>query len=190
MPRDDITAFVMAGGKSSRFGEDKLLFKIDGLPILERVVNILKNIFRNIVLIGDETGKYAYLGLESHPDLINGIGPIAGIYTALTASKTEKNFCIAGDLPFLNPGLIDYMISASSDFDITVPVIEGYFESLHAIYSKKCTEQIKNNINKGSIQIFKFYEGYKVRKIEESEIKKFADPARIFKNINSREDLA
>jgi molybdenum cofactor guanylyltransferase len=185
----DITAFIIAGGKSTRFGQDKLFYKIDGIPLLERVVNILKNIFQDIIIIGNDAEKFAYLGLESHPDILQGFGPVAGIYTALKISDTEKNFCVAADLPFLSSGLIEYMVSVSESYDIIVPVINGFYEALHAIYSKNCIDAIKNNLDKGNIQIIKFYEGYKLRKIEESEIKKFADPAQIFKNINSREDL-
>jgi molybdenum cofactor guanylyltransferase len=184
-----ITAFIIAGGKSTRFGQDKLFYKIDGVPLLERVVNILKNIFQDIIIIGNETEKFSYLGLESHTDIIHGIGPIAGIYSALIISETERNFCVAADLPFLNPGLIEYMNSVSNSYEITVPVVNGYFEALHAIYSKKCIEHISSNLNKDIVQIVKFYEGHSLRKIEESEIKKFADPTHIFKNINSMEDL-
>lgn len=190
MPTKDITAFIIAGGKSTRFGQDKLIFKIDGIPLLERVTSILKKIFSNIIIIGNEPEKFAYLGLETHPDMIRGIGPIAGIYTALMISKTEKIFCVAGDLPFLNADLIDYMISVSDDFDVTVPVINEYYEALHAIYSKNCIEYIKANMDKGMNQIIKFYENCLLRKVEESEIKKFADPALVFKNINSLQDLS
>jgi molybdenum cofactor guanylyltransferase len=190
MPTKDITAFVIAGGKSTRFGKDKLLYKIDGISLLEQVTNVLKNIFQNIIIIGNESEKFSYLGLESQQDMIQGVGPIAGIYTALMISKTEKNFCVAGDLPFLNPGLIEYMISVSADFDIIVPIINGYFESLHAIYSKNCIKFIDEIIAKGDNQIIKIYGKCRLKKVEEPEIKIFADPAHIFKNINYLEDLS
>lgn len=185
----DITAFVIAGGKSTRFGQDKLVYKLNGIPILEHVTGILKTIFSRIIIIGDTLEKFAYLGLESHSDLIKGIGPIAGIYTALMISKTNKNFCVAGDLPYLNAGLIEYMISVSDNYDITVPFVNGYFEALHAIYSKNCIEYIKGNMAKGNNQIIQFYERCIIRKVEEHEIKKITDTALIFKNINSLKDL-
>ncbi|MBN2402955.1 MAG: molybdenum cofactor guanylyltransferase [Spirochaetes bacterium] len=189
MPIKDITAFVIAGGKSTRFGQDKLLYKYNGMPLLECVTVILKKIFSSIIIITNEAEKYAYLGFETYPDLLQDVGPIAGVYTALIISRTEKNFCVAGDLPFLNADFIEYMISVSDDFDVTVPVIDGFYESLHAVYSKNCVKYIKALIEKGSNQIFRFYENCMFRKVEKSEIQKFADPALIFKNINYFEDI-
>ncbi len=186
----DITAFIIAGGKSRRFGEDKLLYEHKGITLVERVINTLNSVFKKIKIIANDKTKFSFLNIPVLPDIIPGIGPIVGIYSALEYSETHKAFCFAADLPFLNTDFIEYMISISDNFDITVPsMLNGYYEALHAIYTKECLERFKDNIISGKYKITDIYDKCNLRKVSETEILKFSDPARIFKNINFMKDL-
>ena len=185
----DITAFIIAGGKSARFGQDKLLFKYKGLTLIEHVVNVLKNVFSEIFIVANDKDKFSFLNLPIFPDIIPDLGPIGGIYTALNNSNTNKAFCFASDLPFLSSKLIKYMISISNEHDIIVPFINGFYEAMHAIYTKNCTHHIKSGIESREYQITKLYDKCNIKKVTESEIIKYTDPGTVFKNINYIEDL-
>ena len=89
----------------------------------------------------------------------------------------------------MNAGLIKYMASVSGDHDIVVPIIDGFYESLHAIYTKKCKEQVKDLILSGENQIVKLFDKCNSRKVNKHEIARFSDPDLIFKNINYIEDI-
>lgn len=186
---DNITAYIIAGGKSARFGSDKSLHIINGLPLIEHVMLSLKPVFSRIEIISNDSNKFKFLGLPCFPDIIPGLGPIGGLYTALSYSTTDKIFITACDMPYLNTGFISHMVSRSVDYDVVVPCIQEFYETLHAIYSKRCLVPVQNSIMDGQRQIFRFFKDVKVLKISKEEIAAYADPSLIFKNINAVEDL-
>jgi molybdopterin-guanine dinucleotide biosynthesis protein A len=189
MKKDEISAFIIAGGKSSRFGEDKTLFKYRGRPLIELVVEAVRPVIPAIAIVADDVKKFGYLGLPCHRDIVAGLGPIGGIYTGLVKSGTGRTFMVAADMPHLNPDLIRYMISMSEGYDVTVPVVGDWYEPLHAIYSRSCRSAIERHLEKGDRQIITFFREVSLRKVTEDEIIKFTDPKRAFRNINYKSDM-
>ena len=186
---NDITAFIIAGGRSRRFGRDKLLHEYRGKPIIKHAVDSLASVFADIVIIANEVEKFSFLGLPVYVDIIQGIGPIGGIYTALSNLKTEKAFCFAGDMPNIDPGFIEYMIAVSGDYDVVVPHVDNYYEALHTIYSKRCLVLMKENISKGDYKIINLFDHCSIRRIEQAEIENHSSAKEIFKNINYINDI-
>jgi molybdenum cofactor guanylyltransferase len=186
------TACVIAGGESRRFGSDKLLHNYKGVPLIVHVVNILKLVFKDIVIIARDKEKFPFADIPVFPDIVPLGGPIAGIHSGLKHSNTQKTFCFAGDLPNINIELIKYMISLSDDYDVVVPRIKKYYEPLYAIYSRNCINLIESNIAEGNYQILGFYDKCNVREVSEIELAKFSgssSPEIIFKNINFIDDI-
>ncbi|MFQ6066849.1 MAG: molybdenum cofactor guanylyltransferase [bacterium] len=70
-------------------------------------------------------GTREHLRMKLVSDLVQGKGPLDGIYSRLTASKAKYNFVVGCDLPFLNAGLISYMVEATNGYDIVVPRLNG-----------------------------------------------------------------
>ncbi len=189
MHSSDISAFIIAGGKSRRFGEDKSLFMFRGKPLIEHVLEAIRPVMGHIAIIGDEAEKFSYLGLPSHPDSIAGIGPLGGVYTALKIADTKRIFVFACDMPGLNTGLIRYMSEIPGNYDAAVPVIDGYYEPLHAVYLKSCIASIERNIREGRRQIISFFKDVTIRDVTEDEISVYANPKLVFRNINFQKDL-
>jgi molybdopterin-guanine dinucleotide biosynthesis protein A len=186
------TACIIAGGESRRFGSNKLLYNYKGVPLIEHVVNILRLVFNDIIIIAGDKKIFPFADIPVYPDIIPLGGPIAGVHSALFHSNTPKAFCFAGDLPNINIELIKYMISLSNDYDVVVPRIKKYYEPLYAIYSKKCIKLIESNIPEGKYQIFGIYDKCNVREVNETELANFSGssgPEIIFKNINVIDDI-
>ncbi len=72
---DNINAFVIAGGKSRRFGRDKALYPVDGVPLIERVLSVLGEVFTEIAIIADDNDRFSGLGIPCHTDIVKGWGP-------------------------------------------------------------------------------------------------------------------
>ncbi|HPC42061.1 MAG TPA: formate dehydrogenase accessory protein FdhE [Spirochaetota bacterium] len=190
MHQNDISAFIIAGGQSRRFGDDKSLFMFRGRPLIEYVVDAIQPAIDRIAIIGDNSGKFAYLGLPAHDDIISGIGPLGGLYTALEIAETEKIFVFACDMPGLNTGLIRYMSALEiGNNDAIVPLIDGFYEPLHAVYSKKCIDRVEKRISEGIRQIVSLIKEFTIREVAEKEITTYADPKMIFRNINFKKDI-
>lgn len=180
----DVTGVILAGGKSLRYGRNKAMVKIDGIPLIERVINVMGSLFRHLILITNTPDEYAYLKLPMHEDLIKGLGPIGGIFTALMTIKNQAGFFVACDMPYLNQELIHYMVEVRYDFDAVVPRIHEGTEALHALYGKRCLPPIKRLIDSSQYQIFRFFPNISVRYIDENEISRFDPQLESFFNIN------
>lgn len=180
----DVTGVILAGGKSLRYGTNKALVKIDGIPLIERVINVMGSLFRHLILITNTPDEYSYLKLPMHEDLIKGLGPIGGIFTALMTIRNEAGFFVACDMPHLNRDLIHHMVEVQYDFDAVVPRTQEGTEALHALYGKRCLPPIKRLIDSSQYQIFRFFPKVSVRYVDENEIRRFDPQLESFFNIN------
>ncbi len=186
----DISGVILAGGKSSRYGRNKALVAFNGTPLIERVIRVLKRLFEHVVLITNTPEEYAYLHLPMEQDIIKGLGPLGGIYTALQTISTEYGFFVACDMPFLNSPLITYMIEHREEHDVVAPKIDWKIEALHALYRKTCLPEVERLIRNNQYQTIRFFDRVSVRYVHKDEVRRFDPSLRSFLNINRPEDLA
>ncbi len=103
---------VLAGGRGGRrFGGDKLLFRINGKPLLLYTLEKLERAEKidEIVLVASKENAEKLEGF-GYEVLIDGLmvgGPMGGIYTALSLGDA---FVVAGDMPLLVPEFIDFIV--------------------------------------------------------------------------------
>ncbi len=185
----NVSGVVLAGGKSSRYGRNKSLVKVAGIPLIERTLHVMQSLFAHVVLITNTPEAYAYLHLPMVPDLIKGLGPLGGIFTALHVIPEKSGFFVASDMPSLSPALIRYMVNLQDHMDVVVPRIDWKLEALHALYSKRCIPEIERLIQKGIYQVFRFFPNVHVRYVDKDEILKFDPRLKSFDNINRPEEL-
>src|SRR5215831_10113138 len=76
-----LTAFVLAGGRSSRMGQDKALLKLRDGYLIDYPIRVLRQVTQDIRIIGDPR-KYGFLDFPVIPDCVESRGPISGIYSA------------------------------------------------------------------------------------------------------------
>ena len=185
----DITGVILAGGESRRYGRNKAFVKVNGIPLIERVMGVMQSVFQNLILITNTPEEYAYLKLPVHQDLIKGLGPVGGIFTALTAIPDDAGFFVACDMPFLQRELIRHIVEKRGNFDVVVPRISGKMETLHALYDKRCLPAIRRLIDSRQYQVFRFFSEVSVRYVNEDEIRRFDPELRSFLNINKPQEL-
>jgi len=183
----DISAAVLIGGKSRRFGRDKVVEPLDGVMLVERVVSVLSPLFSEIILVGHVRQEIA--GYKTVPDIIPGCGPLGGIYTALVSSRNPYCFVFAADMPNLNMGLIRYMAGLKEKADIIIPQLSKGMEPLHAVYSNIAVPVIKDLLEKRKFKILNLIEQMNTEYIGHLSINNFGDPLRIFFNINTLSDI-
>lgn len=187
-----MTAIILAGGKATRLkGFDKAFLSIGRETLINRQLRLLKELFKRVIIVTNSPHKFSNpKDIKVTTDIIPNLGPLAGIFTGLLASKDKYNFVVACDMPFINPNLIRYMCKNKSGYDIVVPRVNGRYEPLYCIYSKNCLGSIKQLLDKKVFKITKFFSKVKVREVTEAQILKFASPELIFMNINTPKDFA
>lgn len=187
-----VTSIILAGGRSLRLGSSKVLEVVGGKSLIGRVIERVK-LLSTRTLIVTSPGQLTFPvdgEAEVLVDIYPGKGSLGGIYTGLLASLSPRNIVVACDMPFLNVGLLDYMLELSRHFDAVVPRLgEGKVEPLHAIYSKDCLENIKTQLEHNQLQIIRFLDTVRVRYVERAECQKFDPQLLTFFNINYRVDL-
>lgn len=81
--------YILAGGRSSRFGSDKARALLEGVPLIQHVVEALRTIASAVTVVADVRGKYDDLGLRTIADRHCGKGPLAGVEAALIDAPEE-----------------------------------------------------------------------------------------------------
>ncbi len=179
---------VLAGGKSLRFGKNKTLEVFHGKRLIDRAVDSLRSFCDPVLVAANDLSIYADVQATLVRDIFPHQGPLVGLYTALLFSPHEWLFVKAGDMPFLVPELVQLMLSTREDADAVVPLTNGMYEPLLALYSRRCIPAIAAVLEEQKRQIFTFYSKMKVRTIPEEEWR-IADPhALSAKNVNTPED--
>jgi molybdopterin-guanine dinucleotide biosynthesis protein A len=188
---NEISAAILSGGLSSRMGINKAFVTVGNKPIIERVIERLRRLTDDLILITNTQPDYQHLGLPFHSDLIPGKGPLGGLYTAISMTRNKHTLVVSCDQPFLNVELLNFLITLRSDFDVIVPLAEdGYPQSMHAIYGKGCLDPIRANLEADRLKMISFFPSVKVREVSGPEIE-VIDPQRIsFFNVNTPEALA
>jgi molybdenum cofactor guanylyltransferase len=102
-PPGDVTAVVLAGGTSRRFGSDKLVAPFRGSTVLESVVGTLPGEWP-VVVVGPvrDCGRAVTWVREDPP----GGGPLAGVGAGLTRVGTALVAVVAGDMPDAGSALV------------------------------------------------------------------------------------
>jgi molybdopterin-guanine dinucleotide biosynthesis protein A len=185
----DVTAFVLAGGQSSRMGSDKALLEVDGQRLIERMLAIARAVSGDarIVGSGEKFGGFA----EVVEDEFSGCGPLAGIHAALRSSGAELNLILAVDMPFVQPQLLAYLAdqAAASFAMVTVPHVEGRWQPLCAVYRRNFAEVAEKSLQEGKYKIDPLFRVVEVHSISEEELRTQGFAAEMFRNLNTPEDV-
>lgn len=179
----------MAGGKSTRMGTNKALIEFQGQRLIERTAERFTAWFDQVVVVTNTPEVYAFLGLPMVGDRTPGLGPLGGIEAGLRASRHEAAFFAACDMPFLDRELIAYMLSLAGGADAVVPVVDGIYEPMHAVYTRACLPAITASLDAGIYKITRFYDQVRVRSLPEPEVARFGAPEKLFFNCNTPDDL-
>jgi molybdopterin-guanine dinucleotide biosynthesis protein A len=187
------SCIILAGGKSFRFGHDKISEKLGNSSLLEHVISRVESLVSEIILVVADERSFPQLEsrqkTKTVSDIHPGQGALGGIYTGLLASHSFYSLVIAADMPFLNQALLQYLFEVSNGFDFVLPRIGTFFEPLHAVYSRNCIQPAESIIRQGHKVIVELFDHVRVRYVEADEIDRF-DPKRLsFFNINTKEDL-
>jgi molybdenum cofactor guanylyltransferase len=206
------SAIILAGGKAQRFQtalqnwQDKALAILDGKPLLVHVIENVRNIVDEIVVVtNEETRKLSYQNVLAEQNIENTRivtdlridhlnGPLIAILTGLKSSSADYCLTIPTDMPMLNQKVANYLFSQIKESYVAVPMWpNGNLETLLMILERSKTLEIATilselgrsrpaGIIRGALNVLFVSPIGKIKGLD-PKLKSFV-------NINSPEDLS
>lgn len=142
----DCAGVALAGGRSTRMGQDKAALEIGGEPLLRRVVRRLQAALSEVLVVGPEHLAALVPGVRVAPDRVAHRGPLGGLATALELASTPRVFVVACDMPFVEPRLVRAMARLAAQpppVDALLLRSPAGLEYLHAVYATTCRPMIE-----------------------------------------------
>src|ERR1700689_5852825 len=138
----DVSAFILAGGKSTRMGADKAFVMLggrntDGSTLLARALEVVRSVTSEVRIVGDASKFASFAPVVE--DIFRDCGPLGGIHAALRASPVELNLMLAVDTPFVSSSFLQYLIrQARRELAavVVVPRLNTGWQPLCAMYRR------------------------------------------------------
>ena len=192
MRNKDYSGVILAGGLNSRYnGTDKAFIQVEGQNIIDRTLATYQDLFDEIIVVSNSPKHYAegYQSIILTSDHYQGIGPLAGIHSAMKAATKPNLFIASCDMPWIQKDLVLLMIEEHTKLKKgnLIPMIDDKMEPLHAIYDCSTLNQLQYHIETSKKRSIRSY-------LEKVDTHYLTDPillkfVKSFYNINSPEDF-
>jgi molybdopterin-guanine dinucleotide biosynthesis protein A len=185
-----VSGFVLAGGASRRMGRDKAQLLLGEEKMLERQIHLLRRVCRSVAVIGPQE-NFARVDVPVFPDEFPGCGPLAGIYTGLSLSRTEFNLFLSCDMPFMGARFLRLLCAraCAGRADVTLPENrEQGWQPLSAVYRRRALGPIRARLAARENQVSRLFARVQCSVLTWREIARAGFSPRIFYNMNTQED--
>ena len=203
-----VVAAILAGGRGTRMGEgggaagdqgvvSKGLLVVAGQRIIDRQLAVLRPRFPEVLIAANDPAPWADLGLRVVADRAGrALGPLAGLDAILAAlpDGADAVVCVAGDMPFLNPALLEHLRDGARGAPAWVPRVGGRPDPLLARYARALAPIVAEQIADGRYAMMDLLARLEARRdvtwLDESELRAVDPELRSLVNVNSPADLA
>ena len=169
-------------------GTDKAFLLLEGQTLVERALELARSLTEDVRIVGarDKFAAFAPVVEDQYAER----GPLGGIHAALSSTSSDFNLMLAVDLPFLQARFLHYLAdeARAANAVVTVPKAAGGLQPLCAVYRREFGLVAEQALRAGRNKIDTLFGRVAVRIIEEGELVRFAFPATMFDNLNTREE--
>lgn len=182
-----VDGFVLAGGESRRFGQDKALFRLLGTTLVEGAIATLSDAgCERVVALHRRPSDLSFLDCEVATDHGGGRGPLDGVHTALMLSRSPFIITLPVDQPFVTSHVLRQLLavaSADSDVDLVSIVDDlGSHHHLTAVWRTNTSRSVVDeHVLRGESSPRRVLENLRCRWVEV--------PAATMHNLNRPEDV-
>lgn len=190
-----VTGVILAGGRSRRMGQNKALMRLGDDPLITHVIRKMESVTDELLLITNQPDLYTDLKLPMYADILPEMGALGGLHTGLSYAANRTVICVGCDMPLLQPNLLSHLTALLGDYDAVVPCVQAadrsapVFQTLSAVYSKRCLPVIDGMLTVGELRVHALYERIDVRIVQPEEWQAFDPQGLSFFNINTPEDF-
>ena len=179
-----------------RYGSAKALALVGGRRIVDRVIDAMRPVARELILIANDAELAVAIGMAWRSDELPGLGALGGIHAALVWAREQSRagiLAVACDMPFVSTALLAHLVERAADAaapDVVVPESGGRrgVEPLCAFYGTGCLDAIERAAAAGDHRMIGFHVDVRVERIPLAHVERFGQPSVMFLNVNSPED--
>ena len=184
---ESVEGFILAGGKSSRMGQDKSRLTIGGETFIDRIARELSHVADSVTIVG---GDQSEAELRHVPDVYPEWGALGGIHAALSSSVATYAIIVACDFPFVTSELFETLVALAANCDAVVPIqSDGIVQPLCALYRVDvCLQRVEQLIKTSEHRPIALLQSVNTRWLQFEEIAALNNASRFFDNINTPED--
>lgn len=153
--RLELCAWILAGGKSRRMGQDKARLLFRGEPLLVRTARLLRGLTAEVHVLA-APGQYDDLGFDCTPDLRPESGPLAGIEAALTDSRWDWNWIVACDMPYLEESWLRFLAEQAVTRNLDCVVSkdpERGMNPLCGVWNRRALPLVRAMLDEGQLRV-------------------------------------
>lgn len=185
---------ILAGGTSRRMPGDKAFMEVSGRRVIDIQIEVLDGLFDEILIVGNQRRierlrVYERPGVRVVQEPVSGKGPLGGILSGLMLSRSDSNFVLACDMPFVQRDAAAYVLDRLEGFQVAVPSTPKGLEPLHAAYHSSCIEVIRQQLDEGDLKVTDFFARVRVNPVPWEDLLRFDPTGRLMMNINEPEDM-
>lgn len=181
-----IKGIVLAGGKSSRFGEDKALAVVNGMRMIEKAIHLLEELNLEPTVITSIERDYSFLRCHIERDLLPHKGPLGGIYTASCLFKGYALLTLVCDMPLLTTPLLATLIENHHKPQQATVFCDtrNEIQPFPGVYESDLSVLLLEEIQAERLSMQEFLKGIPTLKVIEPPF-----DAELFANINEKKDI-
>jgi molybdopterin-guanine dinucleotide biosynthesis protein A len=162
MGSPDVGGYVLAGGKSSRMGQDKALLELAGRPLIEHAVAKLRRVCEDVHILSGRQELAAFAPLVR--DLHEGCGPMGGLEAAFEHSQQEWNLMMPVDMPFLPSASLDawvrgVIVDQERGARVAMFTVDGVPQPLFCLLHREVATSVRDAMQRGQYKVFPVLEG-------------------------------
>jgi len=191
-----VTGVVLAGGRSSRFGGDKLAAEYRGAPVLDHVILRLAEVCGEVVVVlapdAPEPSTPVGAPVRFARDVEEGEGPLAGTYAGLLAVRTSHALLAAGDMPDLRTAVLLEILRVADEApaDAIALADEGRFRPVPAVLASERARDVSHALlHEGHRRLRDLFEAMRVAVIDEPTWRALDPEGRTLFDIDEPGDL-
>jgi len=184
-----VTAGILTGGGSRRFGENKSLYSWKGKTLLEWTLGGARLMTDEVVLLAKKGEDYAFTGVPVLEDAFSQSTPLNGIQSVIPR-VSDWLLLLACDIPFFDRSLLELLWEFRSPGRATLIRSGGKFQPFLALYHREVLNLWEDAFRVGEFHIQKILEGMPRNVLEEEFLQERGIDPHCLANINTPEDLA
>lgn len=186
-----VAGYIVAGGGSRRFGQDKALAELGGNTMLTKMCGMVSEAVGSVSVVAPR-GRYQNLDMWITEDLWPGEGPLGGIITALLATAEtdggrDWNLIISCDMPFLSGDWLTFLIGRAleSNAQVVLPKSRSGLEPLCACWRTDAVETLEAGFKRGIRKVTEGIALLRAEVLDEADWKRFDKSGWLFWNMNT-----